>query len=195
VDGLNTGLNGIRFLSGGSLTVENVHVQEFTQVGIDYEPNQAGNSQLFVSDSLLQNNAGGGVLVKPAGGGLAKASLVRVNSILNLFGVRAEDSATVTVNDSTASQNSSSGFLAVSTTLATSMFIDNSIAASNGTAATDGGINAIGTLAKIRISNVTTTDNQRGLTTSSHGSILSFGNNLNSGNASNGTPSGTLPLQ
>ncbi|MGB8647163.1 MAG: hypothetical protein WCF84_18140, partial [Anaerolineae bacterium] len=42
VDGLNTGLNGIRFLSGGSLTVENVHVQEFTQVGIDYEPNQAG---------------------------------------------------------------------------------------------------------------------------------------------------------
>src|SRR5262249_21727122 len=38
IDGIGTGLNGIRFLAGRSLYVTNCVIQQFTQFGIDFEP-------------------------------------------------------------------------------------------------------------------------------------------------------------
>lgn len=190
IDGLNTGLAGIKFLAGGVLNVQRVTVYEFTGAGIDFEPNQAGVSQLFVSDSNVHNNAGGGILVKPAGGGIAQATILRVDAEDNSFGVRGEDRARVMVKDTNAVRNNSDGFVAVSRTVATTMFLEGCVSATNST-----GVDSIGALSTIRISNNTLTNNSSGLAESGGGQIISFVNNRNGGNGASGAPTSTVPFQ
>src|SRR5437016_1372622 len=47
-NGIGSGLNGIRFLSGKALNLENDYVFGFTQNGIDVALNQAFNATVFV---------------------------------------------------------------------------------------------------------------------------------------------------
>lgn len=187
IDGLNTGLSGIKFLAGGALEIKNVYVYEFAGPGIDFEPNQAGNSSLSVVDSITQHNAGGGVLVKPAGGGTAKATLVRVQSFANSFGFRAEDRANVTITDSTAAASTANGIVAFSASVASNVFVENSIVANNGT----NGLNSTGPASTIRISNLDITNNNLGMVVSGGGQILSFGNNKSAGNTNPSAPTGS----
>jgi hypothetical protein len=188
INGGGTGLNGIRFLAGGSLIVKNVIIQGNTQIGIDFVP--SGASQLLVSDTFVQNNVGGGIHIGPGAAGSAKAALVRVITLQNLFGVKADDRSNVTINDSVASQNGANGFVSLSASAATNMFIESSIA-SNNPSVTAGGIASVGALSTIRISNIDTTNNGNGLFSSGGGQILSFGNNKNAGNTTNGAPTGS----
>src|SRR6185312_8555815 len=51
IEGLGTGLAGIKFLAGGALYVEKCNINHFTQNGIEFAPNQASAAFLFVSDS------------------------------------------------------------------------------------------------------------------------------------------------
>jgi hypothetical protein len=59
IDGANTGIHSIRFFGAGALHVENCQIFGFTGVGIDAEP--ANASQLFVLDTVVRNNDGGGI--------------------------------------------------------------------------------------------------------------------------------------
>jgi len=186
--GFGTGLNGIRFLAGATLVVENVKIQNNSQVGISFEP--AGNSQLLVKDTIVQNNVTGGILIKPGAAGFARAVLTRVKAIQNGFGVRAEDRSNVTISDSVASLNGFNGFLSISSSAATNVFIENSVAASNQNPA-GGGIVSGGALSTVRISNIDTFNNGNGLLATGGGAILSFGNNKNAGNGVNGAPTGS----
>jgi len=185
-------LNGIRFLAGGSLTVENSKIVGSSQAGISFEP--SGASQLLVSNTSVRACAGGGILVRPSGTGAAKGSLVGVQMFQNSFGLRVESASNFTVHDSVASGNANNGFLAVSGAQAATLFIENSQAANTPNAA-GGGIAAVGALARIRISNDVITNNANGILILSGGTVTSFGNNKNDGNTSNGAPSGTVPLQ
>src|SRR5438876_2414786 len=108
-EGLGTGLNGIRFLSGRSLTMERCSVKSFTQAGIDFEPNSPAH--LFVRDSSVINNGGAAILVKPQPGGSAKASVERTGMLHSQAGLRAEDNSIVSVVDAVASNNVNNGFL------------------------------------------------------------------------------------
>ena len=191
IDGLNTGLSGIKFIAGGALNVENVEVYEFTGPGIDFEPNQAGNSQLSVSDVIAHNDGGGGILVKPAGGGTANASVLRFQSYQNLFGVRGEDRSNTTVFNTVVASSTANGYVAFSAGTATNLFLESSVASNNAT----NGINSTGAAATIRLSNMTITGNNVGLTNVSGGAIISFGNNKNAGNGTNGAPTSTIGLQ
>jgi parallel beta helix pectate lyase-like protein len=191
IDGLNTGLAGIKFIAGGILNIQNVRVQEFTGAGIDFEPNQAQGSQLFVSDSSIYANTGGGILIKPAGGGGVNASLDHEELTSNLYGVRAEDKSNVTIRNTNAALNSNNGFLAVSAASPTVMMVQNSTASNtglNGIATTGGG-------ATIRLNGNTITNNGTGLNSSGGGQIISFGNNAIAGNGTDGAPTSTISLK
>src|SRR5437660_6394812 len=48
INGIGTGLNGIRFLAGAGLNVENSVIFKFTTAGIDFEPN--GTAHLMIKD-------------------------------------------------------------------------------------------------------------------------------------------------
>ena len=195
--GTSPGLNGIRFTSGAALFVENCQVANFTQKGIDFEPG-SGNAQLFVSGTNVENAAGGGIFVKPslAGSASARASLDGVMLVRNSFGLRAEDSSTVTVRNSLASQNGNNGFVAFSTSLPAQMNLEHSLATLNGSNSAQGGANAFGANAVLHISEFTSVGNTVGLLTTLGGSIVSFGNNRIGGNTiADGSPTSTVAQQ
>src|ERR1044071_5988906 len=90
--------NGIRFVSGARLHVENCVIYGFTKRGIDYESGEA--NRLVVKDSVIRENGAAGILVQPAPGGFAKASIYHTRIEGNQNGLSVLDSAYVTISDS-----------------------------------------------------------------------------------------------
>ena len=89
INGAGAGLNGIRFVQGASLTVDNVIIMNFNIGGfpnaneIKFAPNSA-NAVLLVRDSYIHSNGqatstGGGIVVQPVAGG-SNALVTIVNS-------------------------------------------------------------------------------------------------------------------
>lgn len=192
-EGAGTGLNGIRFLAGGALHVENCMINGFTQIGIDFEP--SGASELFVRNTQIRNNqgaTGGGILVKPSGAGTATALIDQTSMVNNRFGVRAEAGSKVTVRSSSASGNLTNGFLAVTAAGGVELNLENVIATANVGAGvrSEGGAAAV-----VRISDSFLSGNANGLQSVGGGQIISFGNNRNNGNTNNGAVTSTVAQQ
>jgi len=79
IEGLGTGINGIRFLTGKSLTVDHCWINKFTSQGIDFSNSQNGAS-LIVKDTVITKNAGG--IVVTGASGIALGAVV-INSVLD----------------------------------------------------------------------------------------------------------------
>jgi hypothetical protein len=186
INGAGNGINGIRWIAGGSLTVENCQIYGFTGKGIDAQP--SGATKLQVSDTIIRDtpgSSGGGILLKPAVGGSMLATLDRVRMQRNRFGLRVEDRARAVVRDSVASANSTNAYIATSVAEAAVITLENSLAADSA----NNGVNAVGPAAIIVISNAVVTGNGTGLLAQGGGSIASFGNNRVAGNVVDGAPS------
>jgi hypothetical protein len=195
LDGLGTGANGISFLAGGALYVENCTVNGFAQYGIEFAPT-SGGGKLFVTDTVLRNDGsgvtGGGLHLLATGGPGFVAAVDGLRSENNVFGVKAENLGTITIRNSFAGGNGYSGFSASAPSGpgTVKMLIGDSVSTHNGTS----GILANG-LATVTLSDVVVTDNPNGLTATSGGQILSFGNNKVQGNTADGAPSQTVTKQ
>ena len=61
INGIGTGLNGISFISGASLDVENCFIFGFTQNGINIALTQNTLASVHVINTVLKNNSGVGV--------------------------------------------------------------------------------------------------------------------------------------
>ena len=61
INGIGTGINGIRFLAGKSLDVENCFIFGFTTNGIDIALNQGTQASVHIINTVLKNNGGDGV--------------------------------------------------------------------------------------------------------------------------------------
>jgi hypothetical protein len=182
VPSASAGLNGIRFLAGAELHVENVKIYGFSQQGIDFNPNAA--SSLFVTGTTLRNNTANAVWVHPTGTGSAVATLDRVSMDGNGAGLRVEDGSLAVARDCEATGNSGHGFAAVSASRRADVSIENCVSSQNAGA----GVVTSGALAVARISNMMITHNNTGVTVVGGSSILSFGNNRVLGNNSNNGP-------
>ena len=89
IEGLGTGLNGIRFLAGKALNVERCSIADFRSSsagsghGIAFVP--SGASQLTVVDSEIVNNGissnGGGILIQPSGTGSASVAITAIVTV------------------------------------------------------------------------------------------------------------------
>ncbi len=192
IEGFNTGLNGIRFLAGGALHVENCTIERFTGFGISFEP--SGASQLTVSDTLVRENggaAGGGIQLLPGAAGSANATFDRLISSRNRVGLRADDRAKAALRSSTVSGNTVFGVHAKSTATAVEINLADSQVANN----SSGGVRSEGAAAIVRLSDATIFDNGAGLVSVGGGAVLSFGNNQIAGNGVNGAPTGVLAQQ
>lgn len=189
ISGFGNGLNGIRFIAGGALIVENVNIFNFTQKAIDFEP--GGNAQLVVRNATLSNNAGasgGAVFVKPGAGAVAVAELVGVKAIRSLDGLRVFERTRASVQDSLMSGNAVGAAAQCSAApceinIERSMFSNNTF-----------GVATIGAAATVRLSNVGIFKNATGISAPS-GAVVSFGNNQIAGNGTNGAPTATSPQQ
>ena len=175
IEGLGTGLAGIKFLAGNSLSVENCTINNFTQPAIDFEPNLAGvaNPHLNVTDTIIRNCGGGGILVKP--GVNVTTAFAAINNLVafrNLYGVRAEDRSKVAVNHSMADSNSGNGYLVFSAGVAADLTVRSSVA----TNTTTNGVAASGAQAKLTITDNDISYNGTGILNSS-GQVFGCGDN------------------
>jgi hypothetical protein len=162
------GTDGIRVMGGGAAVhVENTSIVGFEEQGIDFTPNS--NVDLFVRNSTISNNAGGGIVVRPGAAALVRGSL---------SGVHLDGNGTVGLN-----VVKTSGPIA-------EVAVDDTQAMRNPV-----GLQANGASASLLLENSTVAHNTTGLRALGGGTILSFGNNAINRNNVNGAPTGTLPLR
>lgn len=190
IDGNGTGSNGIRFLAGKALHVENTVIHNFgTNRGIDFVPSVAsGNvAQLFVKDTIIRENLanpnGIAVLVDPGAGISARVELDNVRMVRCHTGLKIADNVTAVARNSVSSAHRTHGFHAVGPT--SRMILTNVTSFANGT----NGVLAEGNDAIIFLTDSTITGNATGIGVLAGGQIQSFGNNRIAGNTgSDGSP-------
>jgi hypothetical protein len=196
-DGASGGTGAVK-ITGGKVVFENCTFQNFTAspgFAIDFTPTVAG-ANLTITDSIFANNglagSGGGILIQPSSGVTTGAVIERTQFAANTFGLAADGygggTSLVEVRYSTIADSIFDGIWAVTTGSIASVVFEHSASVRNG----GNGINAQGTNAYVSLNDSAVGWNGTGLTTSSGGVILSYKNNVISGNLSPGvTPTGT----
>jgi hypothetical protein len=178
------GINGIRFIAGGSLHVQNVNIFGFSSNGIDVNLTATG-SNVTVQDSTIRECAASGVSVTTTVGTVA-AVLNNVQIDKNANGVSAAGGAVVTIRNSNLALNSSNG---INTASGSQTNADNTLFSNNGT-----GINVAGG-ATARLNSNTFANNLTGVANS--GTVQSGANNKFLGNttAASGNAFGSFTVQ
>jgi hypothetical protein len=190
INGIGTGINGIRFLSGKDLNVESCYIFGFTTNGVDIALNQATAVSAHILNTVIKNNGGVGVRAANA---VAPAVAVVVDSssaILNNIGVEAAQHAHVTVSRSLVSKNTNDGLksddAATSDAQLTVSFTDSDLN-KNGVTAAPGGT------ANVAFSNIGL-NTTCGFNNAGGTSFFTFGNNRLTGTGFCGTIT-TIPQQ
>ena len=167
--GTTLGLNGINFLAGKKLVIENCTIENFSQNGISIAPSTGGATTL-VSNSTLKVNT--------TGIGLSSANAT--GNGLSLF-----------VSNTLLASNSGTGLSATAAAGQTSVgaIVDRVSSVLNST-----GISSTGTGSTVYIGNSVVTSNTTGVSQSGGGTVSSFKNNEISGNGTDGTPLTGLSL-
>jgi hypothetical protein len=179
INGIGTGLNGIRFLSGKDLNVENCYIFGFTQNGIDIALNQGTPVSVHVIDSVLKNNGGTGIRAANAVAPNVLVGIDNTKVILDSVGIDANTNSRVVVNRSVSENASTDGMRAsASTGQMTVSFSDSSFNANGLTASAGGSVN-------VAFSNIAY--NTTCAMNNSASNFATFGNNRVVGTANCGT--------
>lgn len=182
INGLTTGLSGIRIINAKAVFIENCTIYGF-QKGISDDRTTGGS--LSVSNSVLKNNSIINALI--GGGSTPAIKAVFENSQLKNssagIGLWASTGSTVSVINSVISGNFDKGVYAEETAV---------VDISGGTISlNDTGIQLESGSPTVRISNVTITMNNVGVDVQ-NGTLDSYGNNKIQGNQTNGSVSQTI---
>jgi len=188
INGSGNGTNGVKFLAGNSLVIENSTIYGFTGAAIHFQ--SSGASFLSIDRTHMSKSAAG-LLLRPGAAGSATANVSNSRFVHNSFGMRAEDRSKITISDSTAANNSTNGFVALSTAASAEINLERCVSANNGT----NGILAQGAGATVRISHTAIADNATGISSVGGGDIESFGTNRIAGNTVNGVPTASINEQ
>jgi len=184
INGIGAGLDGVQFLAGGSLVIEDCVIYGFAQNGIAFLPGTpSAGAQLVVRNTTVRNVVGASVLVYGTAGAVPQVTLDKVLLAGSGTGLEARLDGKVTVHDSVATGHSAYGVHALDTA---EVNVDHGIVANSvvGVQAETG--------ATVRLSEVMLSHNTSGVV----GNVVSFGNNrIAAGNGTNGVPASTIPLQ
>jgi hypothetical protein len=173
INGVGTGLNGVRFLAGKSVHVENCTISGFTTTGIDVDA--AGD--LFVGDTSIRRITGTGIVLAPATG-TAQAVLDGVRVEGTGTGVAAQGSVRATARG-TSVAGTDVGFSADGPDV--ELNLDGVVASHNQT-----GIQATGG-ARVRLKGATVVDNAvAGVSHDEASSVTTFTDNQVAGNPPGG---------
>jgi hypothetical protein len=188
--------NGIRFIQGASLTVEDVDIRNFAGtgsngMGIKIE-NNAGTAEISVINSVIVNNGSGtggaGIQIAPTGSGSAKVSIDNTYLASNTVGVRADATGTpgtidVTISRSVATRASFHGFVAIGgATGRVRMLLDGVVSSSNA----GEGVRVVNPNGNVRIGRSSVVYNGIGIALASGGNLRSYGDNFIDGNTDDG---------
>ena len=196
IDGILTGLDGIRFNSGAALHVEKTRIYGFAQNGINFQP--SATSKLFVDDSYISENGNSatfaGIQIRPSGG----SAIVAINNTQiqnNGFGIIADGSATSgtirgAVRNSMVAGNVHNGITTSNGSAANiSLLVDGSSSVGNAFGLVSGGANT-----GMIVGSTSVMGNATGLSLSSGGRMFSYGTNYVNGNTTtDGAFTSTIP--
>src|SRR5215467_7029717 len=108
-EGLGTGLDAIKYNTGGDLFVEDCFINNFATNGIEFAANQANNSFLSVKNTVIRNCTGAsnpsGILISSAGGGAVSGSIDNVKLENNATGLKVNGVATISARNTVAAGN------------------------------------------------------------------------------------------
>jgi hypothetical protein len=197
--------SGIVFVAGGALHVEKCVIRNFATTGFGWGivalPQPNSTSELFVSETVLENNgsasAGGGIVVATTvSDSIIRVTLNRVEARNNFFGIKADGTfgnpsggvINMTVRDSVSSGNHSNGIVATGNASgpAIIMMVERSTSSQNATAGF--GVIADGPKTTIALTGSTVMGNINGIGASNGGQLVSFQDNKIILNSTNGTP-------
>jgi hypothetical protein len=199
------GTNGIRYISGASLTIENVFIENFTGAqpngfGIHFRPNAGQGGRLVVHNTMIVNNgvgsSGGGIFIETGTGSQAQVMLnnVRISGNASSTGISLNTTgAGPGISATLVRSHVSNSTIGVSATSAagggtSSIVISDTAIVNNATGILTGGTNGAA-----RVSNSVITGNTTGLSAGAGSLLRSLGGNLLDGNTSNGTFTDTIP--
>ncbi len=111
INGAGNGLNGIRFIQGSTLKVENVTITGFTGFGIDINRGAAAGGFVEIRNLSINACLGGGVNVTQANASAVRVTVDRASIQGSNFGIKAGANSIVTASNCVASAMSA-GFLA-----------------------------------------------------------------------------------
>jgi hypothetical protein len=203
VDGGSLGTFGIVFNTGAVLNIQNCMIRHHRDIGLWFAANASTN--LSVSNTLLSNNGGGGIVVRPSGAGTVKAVFNRVEaynngSLVRTEGVKAgieiDGSASTGTVDATiadsVSANNTRGFFVDSAfgQARTSVMLLRSVAANN-----DVGVLVQLPQAIVRSARSTITGNATAWSVTGGGVFQTYGDNYIDGNTVDGGLPPTIPTR
>lgn len=183
-EGAGTGINGINFLSGGFLHVEDCNIHRFTGNGILIAANSS--ARFMISRTTVFSNGavstGAGIRVAPTVGTM-KGVIDRVIADRNTYGIAIDGTAgasalTVAIRESVMTDSAYAGLIGVSSGSPTLVQATGSFMTNNAT-----GVQNIGSATTVRVGSSTIVGNALGVSTN----ITSYGNNELNGNTTDGT--------
>ena len=199
--GVNPPSNGVRFIAGGALHIEDCVIRRFNaanSAGVSFAP--SGASELFIRDTTITENGngitGGGIVVQPTGTGTAKVTLQRVSLDHNANNGLRVDSTTsggagisVNVNSSQIAGNGNGVSVNSGAVITVGIFNTNIV---NNSAI---GIVATGASSTVMAGQSIITGNAGGVSASGGSSIGTFTDNYLEGNPNFAAPNnGTFSL-
>lgn len=183
INGASTGLDGIRFIAGTSLHVENTLIDGFTGDGIEVNNTAAGaTASLTMKNVTIRNCGGAGVKMTAAGTGLTMFAMDNVNISRSGTGVDGQNGSRGSIRNSMFAVNSN-GIALSGATSNTEINIDSSLITGN----TTGIQTNANTVARISRCLISQNVNALGL----GGKVDTGGNNTIMGNGTNQSPNGT----
>jgi hypothetical protein len=179
------GLDGIRFLAGGSLTVEDTTINNM-QNGINVGLNQAAAAEVYITRSNIRNNSSVGIFINNAAAGLITGVIEQTTSENNNFGLIGRGGSRVTTRGSVFAGNGTTGVLSeVNVAGPTAeVNVDTCIVTGNGTGISAGN-SAIANQGTVRVTNTFISHNGTGVT-AGNGQALTFCDNKLLGNTAPG---------
>jgi hypothetical protein len=189
-NGTTLGLNGIRITQAANVKIYNNDIGFFSRSGITLEPNAGTTTKMDVKHNRIHDNGGNGVNIAPLNLANGKVGLRNNEIDDNSCGIVATtfgmDSGFNFLGGACATASSASGISGRATINA----IDNGIAENTSVA-----VLSRGDKGTVRIGANDITGSATGLLALDAGAaLLSFSNNMVTGNGTNGSPTGTVPL-
>jgi hypothetical protein len=198
VDGVqHAGIDGVRFNSGASLSIQNCVVQHFNGNGVEIQV-QTGATSVSITDTIVSGSTAFGIIANPVGSATLSLVFDRVTAQANLTGLaiaaQGTTSASVTLTNSLFTGNQAIGVALdapTGTLLATVDQITSSQNGDDGLKSTSGVVN----LSRSVLSQNATYGIETSNTPSPTSGVFSARNNLVVGNGSNVSGTlGTAPL-
>jgi hypothetical protein len=185
INGVGTGTNGINFLAGNALEIENVKIMNVTGNCVRFLP--AVRANLLITNSSLDSCLGGGINSSATSGGPNLVQINRSTIYKSAVAVTSGANSSIQIWNSVIANNGAGGVLANAAT--GSISVDQSTIANNGfgVQAQSSGI--------VRLSNTSVIANTGAGLSVVGGQILTWQNNWVAGNSPDGARTGTIVPQ